>query len=90
VRLLLNDSGEWPQGVDGAASMRLDLSDFAEDISGIPWSTLARDIHGYTVVLYDVGVRSRHDEACVKWFRGLGCTVLWPYNGFFVPVGYGE
>ena len=60
----------------------LNLTNFAESISGIPWTALstgdatgAGSIRGYKIILGEVQILDDKDKVCKEWFTNLGCTV---------------
>ena len=82
VHLSLNESPEvWGPPRTGFGGIThcqgyLNLLDFGEQSSKIPWVKLGPSLNGYTVKLsHGVRVEEPGDENCVKWFKEQGCQV---------------
>jgi len=51
----------------------LNLNQFAEEKSKIPWRSLSDKIRGYNIELNKVLVEDDYDISCKEWFESLEC-----------------
>lgn len=68
------ECGAFGGGYSAGWNARLNLSQFAEEKSKIPWRSLSDNIRGYNIELNQVFVEDYYDIRCKKWFENLGCT----------------
>jgi hypothetical protein len=67
------ESGAFEGGYSAGLHARLNLSQFAEEKSKIPWRSLSYNIRGYNIELNKVFVEDYYDIRCKEWFESLDC-----------------
>lgn len=68
------ENGAFGGGYSAGLHARLNLSQFAEEKSKIPWRSLSDKIRGYNIKLNKVFIEDYYDIRCKEWFESLGCT----------------
>lgn len=67
------DSGAFGNGYSSGYNAKLWLSEFNEQNSRIPWTSLMHLIKGYNITLSGVIIEDSYDKRCQEWFENLGC-----------------